>query len=573
VDANRTQRWPTSSLHTSCDHKMLFVILGKIEIELAPNSRIRASLSKINTKETYLSERTARFGTIFKLMIFTMGSFGYTLCTYVHITNQRAVHMLKCLVLVAIGLCPCVAAAAVIEDLSSSATLIADSSSFSSAAVVDAKGRFLYPSGNMGLCVAGPGTPKVCSYEREGPYDRFLGYTPSRGYALWSNRTGVFSVSTTTFERRLLVPGVLYPAAQTKNSSPADTCGETLSCSSDIVSPDGAMAVVVNNTSSGGNVWVNSLVDGTSAVSLLYNSSVGSLMLLYVGNSVVVFCNDDNRSYNLLVSFYQSARTVKVFSAVADSVFRGVPVAVLLPNERGLVFQNGTTDSSIRFFDFQTGNTRIVFSGVQSFVPWLAVTPDSKSAVFDDGPIVRRVYLDGSLPPLSFATGFQTRKLYFNQDSTMYLFGGPNKQQSLFYVDQQVGKVALPGTVIVGGNFPLVTADRKKVVILTNETAWVVPVAAGVPVGSAIQLPSRDMRMISLDSSYTMWTAHNETGFFFVYTVDLDSGDTVALENVSIKTGPSSRVFPVARDLFYWVQNSNQTTLQLFANTRTAANI
>ena len=51
---------------------MYFVILGQVEIELAPNSRIRASLSKINTKETHLSERTARFGMIFELMIFTM---------------------------------------------------------------------------------------------------------------------------------------------------------------------------------------------------------------------------------------------------------------------------------------------------------------------------------------------------------------------------------------------------------------------------------------------------------------------------------------------------------------------
>ena len=79
VDANRTQRWPASSLHTSCDHKMSFVILGQVEIELAPNSRIRASLSKINTMETHLSERTARFGMMSKLMIFTMGSFNCTL--------------------------------------------------------------------------------------------------------------------------------------------------------------------------------------------------------------------------------------------------------------------------------------------------------------------------------------------------------------------------------------------------------------------------------------------------------------------------------------------------------------
>jgi hypothetical protein len=58
VYANRTQRWPATSSHISCDHKMFFVILGKGEIELAPNSRIRASLSKINTRETNLSERT-----------------------------------------------------------------------------------------------------------------------------------------------------------------------------------------------------------------------------------------------------------------------------------------------------------------------------------------------------------------------------------------------------------------------------------------------------------------------------------------------------------------------------------
>jgi hypothetical protein len=79
VDANSTQKWLVSSSHISCDHKMYFVILGKVEIELAPNSRIRASLSKINTMETHLSERTARSGMIFELMIFTMGSFGYTL--------------------------------------------------------------------------------------------------------------------------------------------------------------------------------------------------------------------------------------------------------------------------------------------------------------------------------------------------------------------------------------------------------------------------------------------------------------------------------------------------------------
>jgi hypothetical protein len=79
VYANRTQKWVASSSHISCDHKMFFVILGKSGIELAPNSRIMAPLSKINTKETHLSERTARFGMIFELMIFTMGSFGYTL--------------------------------------------------------------------------------------------------------------------------------------------------------------------------------------------------------------------------------------------------------------------------------------------------------------------------------------------------------------------------------------------------------------------------------------------------------------------------------------------------------------
>jgi hypothetical protein len=79
VDANRTQRWPASFLHISCDHKMFFVILGQVEIELAPNSRIRVSLSKINTMETHLSERTARFGMMSKLMIFTMGSFDCTL--------------------------------------------------------------------------------------------------------------------------------------------------------------------------------------------------------------------------------------------------------------------------------------------------------------------------------------------------------------------------------------------------------------------------------------------------------------------------------------------------------------
>ena len=79
VDANRTQRWLVSSSHISCDHKMYFVILGQVEIELAPNSRIRASLSKINTMETHLSERTARFGMMSKLMIFTMRSFDCTL--------------------------------------------------------------------------------------------------------------------------------------------------------------------------------------------------------------------------------------------------------------------------------------------------------------------------------------------------------------------------------------------------------------------------------------------------------------------------------------------------------------
>ena len=79
VDANHTQRWLASSSHISCDHKMYFVIWGKGEIELAPNSRIRASLSKINTEERDLSERTARFGMMSKLMIFTMGSFNCTL--------------------------------------------------------------------------------------------------------------------------------------------------------------------------------------------------------------------------------------------------------------------------------------------------------------------------------------------------------------------------------------------------------------------------------------------------------------------------------------------------------------
>ena len=75
VDANRTQRWLVSFSHISCDHKMYFVILGQVEIELAPNSRIRASLSKINTMETHLSERTATFGMMSKLTIFTMGRF------------------------------------------------------------------------------------------------------------------------------------------------------------------------------------------------------------------------------------------------------------------------------------------------------------------------------------------------------------------------------------------------------------------------------------------------------------------------------------------------------------------
>lgn len=79
VDANRTQRRLVSSSHISCDHKMSFVILGQVEIELAPNLRIRVSLSKINTMETHLSERTARFGMMSKLMIFTMGSFDCTL--------------------------------------------------------------------------------------------------------------------------------------------------------------------------------------------------------------------------------------------------------------------------------------------------------------------------------------------------------------------------------------------------------------------------------------------------------------------------------------------------------------
>lgn len=58
---------------------MSFVSLGQVEIELAPNLRIRVSLSKINTMETHLSERTARFGMMSKLMIFTMGSFECTL--------------------------------------------------------------------------------------------------------------------------------------------------------------------------------------------------------------------------------------------------------------------------------------------------------------------------------------------------------------------------------------------------------------------------------------------------------------------------------------------------------------